>query len=43
MPRGTMDQALVTGLSAAANHALISLVQESIQAGRWWCRGTDAG
>ena len=32
MPRGTMDQALVTGLSAAANHALISLVQESIQA-----------
>ena len=32
MPRGTMDQALVTGLSAAANHALIALVQESIQA-----------
>jgi uncharacterized membrane protein len=32
MPRGTMDQALVTGLSAAANHALINLVQESIQA-----------
>ena len=32
MPRGTMDQALVTGLSAAANHALIGLVQESIQA-----------
>ena len=27
-----MDQALVTGLSAAANHALIGLVQESIQA-----------
>jgi uncharacterized membrane protein len=32
MPRGTMDQALVTGLSAAANHALINFVQESIQA-----------
>ena len=32
MPRGTMDQALVTGLSAAANHALIGLIQESIQA-----------
>jgi uncharacterized membrane protein len=31
MPRGTMDQALVTGLAAAANHALIGLVQESIQ------------
>ncbi|MET1000994.1 MAG: hypothetical protein ABWZ15_04225, partial [Acidimicrobiia bacterium] len=32
MPRSTMDQALVTGLSAAANHALVSLIQESIQA-----------
>jgi uncharacterized membrane protein len=32
MPRGTVDQALVTGLSAAANHALIGLIQESIQA-----------
>ncbi len=32
MPRSTIDQALVTGLSAAANHALVSLVQESIQA-----------
>ena len=32
MPRGTMDQALVTALSAAANHALIGLVQESVQA-----------
>jgi uncharacterized membrane protein len=32
MPRSTTDQALVTGLSAAANHALINLVQESIQA-----------
>ena len=32
MPRATMDQALVTGLSVAANHALIGLVQESIQA-----------
>jgi uncharacterized membrane protein len=32
MPRSTTDQALVTGLSAAANHALINLVQESLQA-----------
>ena len=44
MPRGTMDQALVTGLSAAANHALISLVQESIQAaGARRCRGKEVG
>src|SRR5262245_49032043 len=31
MPRATVDQAIVTGLSASANHALVSLVQESIQ------------
>ena len=33
MPRPTMDQAIVTGLSIAANHALVSLVQETIQSG----------
>jgi uncharacterized membrane protein len=32
MPRSTMDQALVTGLTVSANHALVSLVQEVIQA-----------
>jgi len=31
MPRALADQALVTGLSASANHALVSLIQESIQ------------
>ena len=31
MPRATMDQALVTGLSASANHALVTLVQDAIQ------------
>jgi uncharacterized membrane protein len=31
MPRPTVDQALVSGLSLAANHALVALVQESIQ------------
>ncbi len=31
MPRPAVDQALVTGLSATANHALVSLIQESIQ------------
>ncbi len=31
MPRGVIDQALVTGLSASANHALVSLVQETMQ------------
>ena len=31
MPRSTMDQALVTGLSASANHALVTLVQDVIQ------------
>ena len=33
MPRSTIDQALVTGLTVATNRALVSLVQESIQAG----------
>src|SRR5262249_25607462 len=32
MPRALMDQALITGLSASTNHALVSLVQDSIQA-----------
>ncbi len=31
MPRPTMDQAIVTGLSIASNHAWVSLIQESIQ------------
>jgi uncharacterized membrane protein len=31
MPRATMDQALATGLSASTNHALVTLVQETIQ------------
>ena len=31
MPRTTVDQALITGLSFAANHALASLIQESLQ------------
>jgi len=31
MPRATIDQALVTGLSASANHALVTLVQEAVQ------------
>jgi uncharacterized membrane protein len=31
MPRATIDQALVTGLSASTNHALVTLVQETIQ------------
>jgi len=33
MPRSTLDQALATGLTLAANRALVSLAQESIQAG----------
>jgi uncharacterized membrane protein len=33
MPRSTVDQALVTGLTLATNRALVSLVQESVQAG----------
>ncbi len=33
MPRNTLDQAIVTGLSIASNHALVSLVQETIQSG----------
>ncbi len=32
MPRNTIDQALVTGLSFAANHAVVQIVQESVQA-----------
>ncbi len=32
MPRATIDQAVVTGFSIAANHALVSLVQDSLQA-----------
>ena len=31
MPRSTSDQALITGLSFAANHTLASLLQESLQ------------
>ena len=31
MPRSTSDQALITGLSFASNHALASLLQESLQ------------
>jgi uncharacterized membrane protein len=31
MPRSTSDQALVSGLSASANHALVTLVQETLQ------------
>jgi uncharacterized membrane protein len=31
MPRPTTDQAIVTGLSIASNHAWVSLIQESIQ------------
>ncbi len=31
MPRPTMDQAIVTGLSIATNHTLVSLIQESVQ------------
>jgi uncharacterized membrane protein len=32
MPRKTMDQAIVTGLSIATNQALVTFVQESIEA-----------
>ena len=31
MPRSTSDQAVITGLSFAANHTLVSLLQESLQ------------
>jgi uncharacterized membrane protein len=31
MPRRTTDQAIVTGLSIASNHAFVSLIQETIQ------------
>jgi uncharacterized membrane protein len=43
MPRSTMDQALVTGLSVATNRALVSLVQESIQAAALLAVGGSAG
>jgi len=33
MPRSTVDQALVTGLTLAANRSLVALLQESVQAG----------
>jgi uncharacterized membrane protein len=33
MPRATVDQALVTGLTLATNRAVVSLLQESIQVG----------
>jgi uncharacterized membrane protein len=32
MPRSTVDQAIVTGLTIASNRSLVSLIQESIQA-----------
>ena len=32
MPRALVDQALITGLSASTNHALVSLMQDEIQA-----------
>ena len=32
MPRNTMDQALVTGLSVSSNQALVTMLQEAIQA-----------
>jgi uncharacterized membrane protein len=43
MPRSTMDQAIVTGLTLAANRALVSLVQESIQAGALMTLGKNGG
>jgi uncharacterized membrane protein len=42
MPRATIDQALVTGLTVATNRALVSLVQESIQAGALLAVGGSA-
>ena len=41
MPRSTMDQALVTGLTMEANRVLVSLVQESIQAAALVTLGRD--
>src|SRR5689334_23331642 len=32
MPRGTADQALVTGLSISTNESLVTLLQESVHA-----------
>ena len=49
MPRTTTDQALITGLSFAANHAVVSLLQETLQsvglllAGGAGRRGFDEG
>jgi uncharacterized membrane protein len=42
MPRSTSDQALVTGLSFTANHAIAELVQESLQAIGWLSMGHEA-
>jgi uncharacterized membrane protein len=42
MPRSTSDQALVTGLSFTANHAIAQLVQESLQALGWLSMGRAA-
>jgi uncharacterized membrane protein len=36
MPRNSVDQAIVTGLSISTNRALVTLVQESIQSGALW-------
>ena len=33
MPRSNMDQALVTGLTLAADHAITSLIQDAVAAG----------
>lgn len=41
MPRSTMDQALVTGLTMEANRVLVSLLQESIQAAALVTLGRD--
>src|SRR3954469_5702929 len=43
MPRTTSDQALVTGLSFAANHALASLIQESLQSAALLLSGEAKG
>ena len=41
MPRNTSDQALITGLSFAANNAIASLVQESLQSAALLLAGTE--
>lgn len=43
MPRPTTDQAIVTGLSVATNHALVEFVQESIQAASLIALGRGGG